>query len=65
MDSMVLALKRQEYRESLRSSAGGIVAGLAPLDVEKSAFSAHMRVAGQTFLPTWTCWSSWKLKNPL
>jgi hypothetical protein len=35
MDSTALALKRQEYRESLRLSAGEIAARLAALDIEK------------------------------
>ena len=44
MEDTSLSLKRQEYRELLRRSAGGIAAKLAPLDVEKiSLFGSYAR----------------------
>jgi predicted nucleotidyltransferase len=50
MDSTKLAFKRQEYRELLRSSAGGIVAKLAVLDIEKiSLFGSYARGRADLF----------------
>jgi len=45
-----LSLKRQEYRELLRRSAGGIAVKLAPLDVEKiSLFGSYARGRADLF----------------
>jgi predicted nucleotidyltransferase len=50
MDGAVLAFKRQEYRELLRRSAGGIAAKLAALDVEKiSLFGSYARGRADLF----------------
>jgi predicted nucleotidyltransferase len=50
MDYTALALKRQEYRELLRRSAGGIAAKLASLDVEKiSLFGSYARGRADLF----------------
>ena len=50
MDSTALAFKRQEYRELLRCSAGGIAAKLATLDIEKiSLFGSYARGRADLF----------------
>ena len=50
MDSTVLALKRQAYRELLRCSAGAIASKLAPLDVERiSLFGSYARGRADLF----------------
>jgi predicted nucleotidyltransferase len=50
MDSAMLAFKRQEYRELLRRSAGGIAAKLATLDIEKiSLFGSYARGRADLF----------------
>jgi len=50
MDSTALAFKRQEYRELLRRSAGGIAAKLATLDIEKiSLFGSYARGRADLF----------------
>ena len=50
MDRAALAFKRQEYRELLRRSAGGIAARLAGLDVEKiSLFGSYARGRADLF----------------
>ncbi len=50
MDHAALAFKRQEYRELLRRSAGGIAAKLATLDVEKiSLFGSYARGRADLF----------------
>ena len=47
---VALAFKRQEYRELLRRSAGGIAAKLAALDVEKiSLFGSYTRGRADMF----------------
>ena len=50
MDSIVPALKRQEYRELLRRSVEGIASRLAPLDAEKiSLFGSYARGRADLF----------------
>jgi predicted nucleotidyltransferase len=50
MDSAALAIKRQEYRELLRHSAGAIVSKLAALDAEKiSLFGSYARGRADLF----------------
>ena len=50
MDDTALSLKRQEYRELLRSSAGAIASKLASLDVEKiSLFGSYARGRADLF----------------
>ena len=50
MDSTTLAFKRQEYRELLRRSVGGIAGKLATLDVEKiSLFGSYARGRADLF----------------
>jgi len=50
MDSTALALKRQEYRELLRRSAGAVVDKMATLDVEKiSLFGSYARGRADLF----------------
>ena len=50
MDSTALAFKRQQYRELLRCSAGGIAARLAALHVEKvSLFGSYARGSADLF----------------
>ena len=50
MDDTALSLKRQEYRELLRSSAGAIISKLASLDIEKiSLFGSYARGRADLF----------------